>query len=61
LRPNTINSCFEANLTNVGYGNGGHCFVRVTRLSHSYCALAQVRLTTFWSFRLCTAMAFPKI
>jgi hypothetical protein len=23
--------------------------------------LARARLTTFWSFRLCTAMAFPKM
>jgi hypothetical protein len=61
LRPNTCNSCFEANLINVGFGNGGHYFARVTILSHSYCVLAWVRLATFWSFHLCMAMAFPKI
>jgi hypothetical protein len=48
-------------LTNVGFGNGGHCFARVTSLSHSYCVLAQVWLTGFWSFLLCIAMAFPNI
>ncbi len=61
LKPNIYNSCSKANLTNVGFGNGGHCFVRVTSLSHSCCALARMQLATFWSFRLCTAMAFPKI
>ncbi len=48
-------------MTNVGFGNGGHYFARDTRLSHYCCVLARVWLTTFWSFRLCTAMAFPKI
>ncbi len=61
LRPNTCNSCSKVNLTNVGFGNGGHCFARVISLSHSCCALARVQLVTFWSFHLCTAMAFPKI
>jgi hypothetical protein len=61
LRPNTFNSYSEVNLTNVGFGNGGHVFARVTRVSHSYCALAQAQLATFWSFRLCTATTFPKI
>jgi hypothetical protein len=61
LRPNTFNSCFETNLTNIGFGNGGHIFTRITRLSHSYCALARAWLTTFWSFHLCTTTTFPKI
>ncbi len=61
LRANTFNSCSEVNLTNVGFGNGGHCFIRVIILYHSCCALARVWLTTFWSFRLCTATTFPKI
>jgi hypothetical protein len=25
LKPNTCNSCYEINLTKVGFGNGGHC------------------------------------
>ncbi len=61
LKPNTCNNCFEANLTNASFGNGGHYFARVTSLSHSYCALAWMRLITFWSFRLCTTMAFSNI
>ncbi len=61
LRPNTCNSCFEANLTKFGFRNGGHCSVIITSLSHSHCDLAWTRLTTFWSFRLCTAMAFPNM
>ncbi len=61
LKPNTYNSYSKANLTNTNFGNGGHCFVRVTSLSHFCCVLARARLTTFWSFRLYTTMAFPKI
>ncbi len=61
LRPNTFNSCFEVHLTNVGFGNGGHFFARVIRLSHSYCALARAQLATFWWFRLYTATTFLKI
>ncbi len=61
LKPNTCNGCSEANLTNVGFGNGGHCFARVTNLSHSYCALARVWITTFWSLHLCTTQEFLKI
>ncbi len=61
LRPNTCNNCFKANLTKVGFGNGGHCFITITSLSHLCCALARAWLTTFWSFRLCIAMAFPKM
>ncbi len=34
LKPNTCNSCSEANLTNVGFRNGGHYFVKVTSLFH---------------------------
>ncbi len=48
-------------MTKVGFGNGGHCFAIVIDLSHSRRALAQVQLATFWSFRLCTTMAFPKM
>jgi hypothetical protein len=29
LRPNTYNSCFEVNLTKVGFGDGGHCLQQV--------------------------------
>jgi hypothetical protein len=35
LRPNICNSCFETNLTKVGFGNGGHYSVTITNLSHS--------------------------
>jgi hypothetical protein len=34
LKPNTCNIYFEANLTKVGFGNGGHCFATITNLSH---------------------------
>ncbi len=61
LRPNICNNCSEVNLTKVVFGNGGHCFATIIGLSHSCYALAQTRLTTFWSFCLCTAMAFPKM
>jgi len=61
LKPNTCNSCFEANLTKIGFGNGGQCCAKVISLSHSGCVLAQSWLTTFWSFRLYMAMAFPKM
>ncbi len=61
LRPNKCNSCFEANLTKVGFGNGGHYFVIITNLSHSLNVLAWTQLTTFWPFFLCTSMAFPKM
>ncbi len=61
LKPNTYNNCFEANLTKVGFGNGGHYFVIITSLSHSRCALAWMQLAPFWSLHLCTSMAFPKM
>ncbi len=61
LRPNTFNNCSKANLTKTGFGNGGHYFAIATRWFHSRSTLARARLTTFWSFRLCTAMAFPKM
>ncbi len=61
LKPNTCNNCFEVNLTNIGFRNGRHCFAKITSLSHSCYALAWMWLTTFWSFHLCMAMAFPKI
>jgi hypothetical protein len=48
-------------LTKVGFGNGGHCSKTITNLSHSHWALAWARITTFWSFHLCMAMASPKI
>jgi hypothetical protein len=48
-------------LTKPGFGNGGNCFATATRFSHSRYALARVRLATFWSFRLCTAIAFPEM
>jgi hypothetical protein len=35
LRPNTCNNCFEVNLTKIGFGNGGHCFITIISLSHS--------------------------
>ncbi len=61
LRPNTFNNCFEANLTKVGFGSGGHCFATTTRWFHSRPTLARARLATFWSFCLYIAMAFPKM
>ncbi len=61
LRPNTCNSCFEVNLIKTSFGNGGHFSTIIISLSHSHCASAQTQLTTFWSFRLCTTMAFPKM
>jgi len=61
LRPNICNSCSKVNLTNTDFGNGGHCFVRVTSLSHSCCVLAWAWLATFWSFCLYMTMAFRKI
>ncbi len=61
LKSNICNSWFEVNLTKVGFGNGGHCFVTITSLSHLHWALAWTWLATFWSFRLYTAMAFPKM
>jgi hypothetical protein len=41
LRLNTYNNYSEANLTKVGFGNGGHYFATITKLSHSCWALAQ--------------------
>jgi hypothetical protein len=61
LRPNTFNNCSEANLTKAGFRSGGHYFVIATRWFHSRSSLAQARLATFWSFHLCTTMAFPKM
>jgi hypothetical protein len=40
LKSNICNSWFEVNLTKVGFGNGGHCFVTITSLSHLHWALA---------------------
>jgi hypothetical protein len=40
LKLNTSNHCFEANLTKVGFGNGGHYSTTITSLSHSCWALA---------------------
>jgi hypothetical protein len=48
-------------LTKVGFGNGGHCSVIITNLSHLHWVLAWARLTTFWSFRLYMAMASLKM
>jgi hypothetical protein len=42
FRPNTYNSCSEANLTKVGFGNGEHYSATVTNLSHSCYVLAQM-------------------
>ncbi len=61
LRPNTFNNYSKANLTKGGFGSGGHYFARATRWFHSHSALARTWLATFWSFRLCTAIAFPKM
>jgi len=61
LKPNTYNNYFKVNLNKVGFGNGGHYFATITNLSHSCQTLAQMWLATFWSFRLYTAMAFPKM
>jgi hypothetical protein len=47
LRPNTFNNYFEANLTKVGFDNGGHCFAIIISLSHSHWVLAQVQLANF--------------
>jgi hypothetical protein len=40
LRPNTYNNRCKANLTKVGFGNGGHCFATIINLSHLRWALA---------------------
>ncbi len=61
IKTQHLQHLFGANLTKVSFGNGGHYFATITSLSHLCCVLAQVQLTTFWSFRLCTAMAFPKM
>jgi hypothetical protein len=61
LKPNTCNSCSEANLTKTSFGNDGHYFAIVINLFHSRCALEQAWLTTIWSFYLCMAMTFPKM
>jgi len=61
ISPNTFKSYSEANFTKPSFGNGGHCFATATRFSHSRCALARAQLATFWSFRLCTTIAFPKM
>jgi hypothetical protein len=61
LKPNTFNSCSEANLTNASFGNGGHVFAKVTRISHSCCALARARLATFWSFAFARPWYFPRL
>jgi hypothetical protein len=61
LRPNTYNNCFEVNLTKVGFSNGERCFTTIISLSDLCWALAQVWLTTFWSFCLYTTMAFLKM
>jgi hypothetical protein len=46
-RPNTFNSCSEANLTKASFGNGRHYFETVTSFTHSFFTLARVRLATF--------------
>ncbi len=61
LKPNTCNSCFETNLTKVGFSNYGQYFVTIINLSHLHRALAQARLITFWSFYFYTTMASPKM
>jgi hypothetical protein len=61
LRPNTCNSYCEANLTKVGFSNGGHYFATITNLSHSRWALVRMRLVIFdhsafaqpWHFSRC--------
>jgi ABC-type microcin C transport system permease subunit YejE len=61
LWPHTCNNYFEANLTKVGFSNGGHYSATTIKLSHSRKALVWSRLPTFWSFHLCTSMASPKM
>ncbi len=61
LKPNTCNSRPQSNLTKAGFENGGHCSATFTSLSHLCCVLARAWLTTFSSFCLCIAMAFPKM
>ncbi len=61
VKPNTCNSCSKANLTKASFGNGGHCFETIINFTHSFSALAHVRLATFWSFHLCTIWAFLKM
>ncbi len=45
----------------VGFNNGGHCFITITSLSHSHWFMARTWLTTFWLFHLCITMASPKM
>ncbi len=40
LKPNICNNYFEANLTKVAFGNGGHCSAIITNLFHLCWALA---------------------
>ncbi len=61
LRPNTYNNYFEANLTNIGFGNGGHYCETIINSSHSHWALAQMWPATFWSFYFYMTMTFPKM
>jgi hypothetical protein len=48
-------------LTKASFRNDGHCFTIATKWFHSHYVLAWARQTTFWSFRLYTAIAFPKM
>ncbi len=61
MRPNTCNNCSQANLTKAGFGNGEHYFTTVFCLFHSCYVLTTSRLASFWSFHLCTTMAFPNM
>ncbi len=61
LRPKNYDSYFEVNLTKIGFGNGGHCFVTITSLSHSRWVLAKTWLVTYWSLCLYMAMTLPKM
>jgi hypothetical protein len=47
LKPNTCNNCFEADLTKVGFSNGGHYSAIITNLSHLRWALTRAQLATF--------------
>jgi len=60
FRPNICNSCSEANLTKINFGNGGHCFATITSFTHSYSVLARARLIPFDHFVIAWLGHFPR-
>ncbi len=61
LRPNTFNNYSEANLTKASLGVVDTVLQQLLGDCTRALVLGRAQLATFWSFHLCTAMAFPKM